>query len=148
MVRKALKYLPPTLDDTYIRILCSIPDEYHSYDFKVLQWLAFPIRPLSIEDVVDNLAVDEETDTGFNPENRLQDPRDILTICSSLVTIVASTRKLKENVELRLAHYSINEYLISDRILHGAALQYSIAVELDKSMAQTCLHYFLYFSEP
>ena len=148
MLRKALKSLPPTLDETYVRILCSIPDEYHSYAFKVFQWLAFSLHPLSLQQVLEILAVDEETNTGFDPENRLQDQRDIFTICSSLVTTVTRTQPGKQDVEeLRLAHYSVKEYLVSDRVTHGAASRYSIAIEPHKLIAQTCLHYLLYFSE-
>ncbi len=94
MLRKALKSLPKTLDDTYVRILCTIKAEYYSYAFKILQWLVFSVRPLSIQEAAEILAIDEEAERGFNPEYRLEDPRDILTICSSLVTIaIAKTMR-------------------------------------------------------
>ncbi len=149
MLRKALKSLPKTLDDTYVRILCTIKAEYCSYAFKILQWLVFSVRPLSIQEAAEILAIDEEAERGFNPEYRLEDPRDILTICSSLVTIAIAKNDHNEDYEeLRLAHYSVKEYLISDRVSHGPASKYDIAVEPDKSIAQICLLYLLYFSEP
>ncbi len=149
MLRKALKSLPKTLDDTYVRILCTIKAEYYSYAFKILQWLVFSVRPLSIQEAAEILAIDEEGERGFDPEYRLEDPRDILTICSSLVTITIAKNDHNEDYEeLRLAHYSVKEYLISDRVSHGPASKYDIAIEPDKSIAQICLLYLLYFSEP
>jgi len=149
MLRKALKSLPKTLDDTYVRILCTIKAEYYSYAFKILQWLVFSVRPLSIQEAAEILAIDEEAERGFDPEYRLEDPRDILTICSSLVTIAIAKKDHNEDYEeLRLAHYSVKEYLISDRVSHGPASKYDIAIEPDKSIAQICLLYLLYFSEP
>ena len=149
MLRKALKSLPKTLDDTYVRILCTIKAEYYSHAFKILQWLVFSVRPLSIQEAAEILAIDEEAERGFDPEYRLEDPRDILTICSSLVTIAIAKNDHNEDYEeLRLAHYSVKEYLISDRVSHGPASKYDIAIEPDKSIAQICLLYLLYFSEP
>jgi hypothetical protein len=83
------------------------------------------------------IAVDIQGDPRFNPENRLPDPRDILTICSSLVTTAA--------LELRLAHFSVKEYLVSDR----APTRYSsIAKCAYYSIARTCLAYLLHFRGP
>ncbi len=148
MLRKALKSLPKTLDDIYVRILCTIKVEYCSYAFKILQWLVFSVRSLSIQEAAEILAIDEEAERGFNPEYRLEDSRDILTICSSLVTIAIAKNDHNEDYEeLRLAHYSVKEYLISDRVSHGFASKYDIAVELDKFIAQICLLYLFYFSE-
>ena len=148
MLRKALVTLPMTLDDTYVRILCSIKDEYQSYAFKILQWLAFSVRPLLIEEAVDIIAVDEEPNGKFDPDNRLPDPRDILTICSSLVIITARERAdLTVTEELSLAYYSVKEYLISERISNGPAWRFEIAVEPDVCIAYTCLLYLSYFQE-
>src|ERR1700737_3999508 len=105
-LRKQLKSLPKTLDDTYARILDSIDKEDNGKDaFKVLQWLAYSAQPLRIEEIVEVIAIDIKDNHLFDPENRLPDPQDILTICSSMVTITDS--------ELRLAHFSVKEYLVS-----------------------------------
>jgi hypothetical protein len=136
-LRKALKSLPKDLDETYGRILDNIDREDNSKDaFKILQWLAYSTRPLRIEEMVEVIAVDIKGDPRFDPENRLPDPRDILTICSSLVTTATS--------ELRLAHFSVKEYLVSDRVRTG----YSIAKCAHEYIAQTCLTYLLHFKGP
>lgn len=62
LLRKALKSLPKTLDDTYARIVLSIDEEYTQDALKVLQWLAFSARPVRIEEVAEVVAVDLECD--------------------------------------------------------------------------------------
>lgn len=151
-LRKALRSLPKTLDDTYAQILCSIDEEYSQDAFKILQWLAYSARPLRIEEVAEVVAVEIGDDPRFDPENRLPEPRDILTICSSLFTTATSTisayGETYEIEELRLAHFSVKEYLISDRIRTGPASRYAIEQCAEEHIAQTCLIYLLYFNGP
>jgi ankyrin repeat protein len=133
-LRKALESLPKTLDDTYARILSKIDEEDNGKEaFTILQWLAYSARPLQLKEIVEVIAVDIGDDPRFEPENRLPEPRDILTICSSLVTIAES--------ELRLAHFSVKEYLVSDRV----PARYSIGKSAHGNIAQTCLTYLLHF---
>src|SRR6202020_635271 len=86
-LRKALKALPKTLDETYERILVNIDEMYREDVRKVLQFLAFSACPVSLEEVVEVLAVSLEDSPRFDPEQRYPEPRDILTRCSSLVSI-------------------------------------------------------------
>lgn len=152
-LRKALRSLPKTLDDTYAQILCNIDEEYSQDAFKILQWLAYSARPLRIEEVAEVIAVEINGNPRFDPENRLPEPRDILTICSSLVTTATSRVNSHkgdtyEIEELRLAHFSVKEYLVSDRILAGPASRYAITTCAEGQIAQTCLIYLLYFKGP
>ena len=82
------------MDDTYERILCAI-DEAHAADaFKILQWLAFSTRPLELQELAEATAITLDDLPKFDPEDRLRHPTDILTICSSLVSVSAvSTEK-------------------------------------------------------
>lgn len=152
-LREALRSLPKTLDDTYARILCSI-DEYRSENaLKILQWLAYSARPLQIEEVAEVIAVDIECNPRFDSEKRFQEPRDVLTICSSLVTAsVGATegpRSKTTGEQIRLAHFSVKEYLVSKRIQAGKASQYSIQeIRANGSIAETCLAYLLQFDKP
>jgi hypothetical protein len=96
------------------------------------------------------IAVEIDDDPRFDPENRLPEPRDILTICSSLVTTATSTVERRDGdtyeiEELRLAHFSVKEYLISDCIRTGPASRYTIEDFAEECIAQTCLIYLLYF---
>jgi hypothetical protein len=121
LLRKALKSLPKTLDETYERILCNIDEEYTQDVLKVLYWLVYSYRPLRVEEVAEVVAVELRGSPGFDINRRLREPRDILTICSSLVSTATSSWKSiwgkgYEGEELRLAHFSVKEYLVSDRI--------------------------------
>src|SRR5580704_6492980 len=85
-LRKALKALPKTLDETYERILVNIDELYREDVQKVLRFLAFSARPVTLEEVVDVLAVTFEDSPRFDPEQRYPEPQDILMRCSSLVS--------------------------------------------------------------
>jgi hypothetical protein len=89
-LKRQLKSLPKTLDATYDRILLDIDDEDRDDAKKVLQWLAFSCRPLALEEVTEVLVVNLD-DGSLEEDERLRDPYDILTICSSLVKISSTT---------------------------------------------------------
>jgi ankyrin repeat protein len=152
-LREAMADLPNTLDGTYDRILCAIDKEYSQDAFRILQWLVYSVRPLRTEEVVDVIAVGINDDPRFDLDRRLPDPRDILTICSSLVTMT------EEAIEkpfgaiageyVRLAHFSVKEYLMSKRIQDGPAAQFGIQeIPANTSIAEICLAYLLQFDNP
>ena len=86
MLRKALAELPKTLDETYDRILNSIPEEYRGDAYRVFQLLCVSFRPLTLGEIAETLAIDSENEL-FLVENRLRDKFDTLEICSSLVSL-------------------------------------------------------------
>lgn len=85
-VRKTLLQLPKTLDQTYDRILKSIPDEYRREVDCVMHLLVVSYRPLTIAEVAEAVAVDCENDR-FDPGDRMIDQYRLLEICSSLVIL-------------------------------------------------------------
>jgi hypothetical protein len=87
ILRKSLATLPPTLDQTYDRILCVIEENDSKYTVRILRWLAFLTRPVLVEKISEVVAIDLKRDPAFNPHEVLKDPLDILNIYSSLVTI-------------------------------------------------------------
>ena len=86
-LEKTLGALPTTLDATYDRILTNIDEEYVDDAIRVLQWLAFSARPMTVDEVAETLSICLDEDPRFDPDQRLKDPSDILVICSSLVTV-------------------------------------------------------------
>ncbi|KAF1828132.1 hypothetical protein BDW02DRAFT_280688 [Decorospora gaudefroyi] len=129
MLRKSLATLPRTLDQTYDRILTSISEEDCVYAMRILQWLTFSARPLSVREVAEVVAIDVARDPAFDRDEVLEDPLEALDICSSLVTITnnkADGRSRPAQQIIALAHYSVQEYLVSDRIRQGSAKQYSM----------------------
>ncbi|EDU50673.1 vegetative incompatibility protein HET-E-1 [Pyrenophora tritici-repentis Pt-1C-BFP] len=122
MLRKSLASLPRTLDQTYDRILSTISEEYSKYAMRILQWLTFSARPLSVEEIAEVVAIDVARDPAFDRDEVLEDPLEVLDICSSLVTITkneADGRLRPAQQIIALAHYSVQEYLVSDRIRQG-----------------------------
>jgi hypothetical protein len=129
MLRKSLASLPLTLDQTYDRILSSISEERSDYAMRILQWLTFSARLLSVEEIAEVVAIDVAREPAFDPNEVSEDPLEALEICSSLVTITkneAEGRLGPAQQIIALAHYSVQEYLASDRIKQGLAKQYSM----------------------
>ena len=89
-LRKSLATLPPTLDETYDRILCAIDKEDSEYAIRILRWLTCSCRPLRVEEIAEVVAIDVERNPAFNSEEVLEDPSEVLSICSSLVTITTT----------------------------------------------------------
>lgn len=144
MLRQSLATLPQTLDETYERILTSIPREDCVYAIRILQWLTFSARPLSIDEVAEVAAIDVAREPTFDRDEVLVDPLEALAICSSLVTFTTNPQRI-----ITLAHYSVQEYLASDRIKQGSAKQYSMQkVECHKAMTIGSLGYLNMFRHP
>lgn len=156
-VRNTLKELPPTLDDTYLRILRNINKSYRLQVRDVLKMLAFSNRPLRLEEIVEALAFNLDTKS-FDEDWRLE-PLDVIEICSSLVAVVdpqvkdegqhedgnhEETMADDPNVskkELRFAHYSVKEFLVSERT---STNWFHISEESAHALiADRCIHYLL-----
>ena len=147
-LRDTLASLPKTLDDTYTRILCNIDEGHFQYAFKVLQWLAYSARPLELRELSEVIAIDIEGSPRFDPENRRPDPRDILTICPSLISLqndaVEDKHGESDRIIVRLAHLSVKEFLSSDSILKGEVKRYSIQeIKANASICNVCIAYLL-----
>jgi len=181
-----LKALPRTLDETYDRILGSIEEQYREAAHTALQWLAFSVRPLRLEEIVEVVAVVLGGSTGFLDE-RPSNPQDALGICSSLVTISSNSNdelsdtsndesshtpndelpdtsndglsdasnddlsdtSNKQTSQIYLAHYSVKEYLTSDRILAGSASAFAcFETSANRNITELCLTYLSSLERP
>ena len=146
MLRKSLASLPQTLDQTYDRILTAIVEEDSTYAMRMLQWLTFSERPLTVEEIAEVVAIDVKRNPAFDSDEILEDPLEALNICSSLV--VVTTREATNSIPVQriigLAHYSVQEYLVSDRIRQGQAKQYSMSkTECHSAITKGSLMYLL-----
>lgn len=148
-VRKALADLPPTLYATYARILKAVRPDHTATTKRLLQFLTYSERPLRLEEAVDAVAVDTNSRPRFHTEDRLPVPQEVVRCCSSLV-VLARKNDESATMEIQLAHLSVREYLMSDR------LDADIASELQETTARAaivdlCLSYLLelnHSSEP
>ncbi|KAK0721573.1 Pfs, NACHT and ankyrin domain protein [Lasiosphaeria miniovina] len=128
-MEKALTSLPLNLDETYRRMIESIPPELKSDEIRLLQFLLHSERPLKLAEAVEVIATQIGNESrGFNKKRRLFCETDVLDYCPSLVAVVQATDK-----ELHLAHFLVKEYLLNNNQLKITSANISIT--------QTCLTY-------
>ena len=117
-IRRALDHLPESLDETYDRILKGIPWGRQEYAQHLFQCVAESIRPLRVEELADILAIEFEAEElpryhmNWRPDDSEE---EVLSICSSLITIV----DIDGSRVVRFSHFSVKEYLTSERRANG-----------------------------
>lgn len=162
--------MPATLDETYDRILFSVPAGHQAFVRSALHWLAFSARPLLLEELAEATVIMPETGQ-FDPESsRLLKNTMIVDLCGVLVSSVSQNPRedrkewhdLKGELEARgmrnymdkseitvlsLSHYSVKEYIISARLQSGALSSYHTSAKLANSfLGQCCLLYLMKFN--
>ena len=143
-LKKALLRLPKTLDETYDRIIQGLESAGQLQDaITVLRWLCFSKVPLYLSEMIEVLAIENGDSGGFCPDERLPNPADIMVICSSLISCGHTDKKTRKP-QIRLAHFSVKEYLLSDRCILTLDFQKATC---HMAMAESCLHYLLYLYE-
>ncbi|OQN98003.1 hypothetical protein B0A48_16308 [Cryoendolithus antarcticus] len=169
-LRAALHALPKTLDGTYERMLDNINEADRSYAFTLLRWLAYAQSPLSllelaeasIIDTTDTLGVDGSVDTDDRG-----DWADTLNILAGFVTIDGvqeeendhvidsdgdfnvkrASRQIEEGTRVRLAHFSVKEYLESSRILESNVKYFQLdPFKEHRYLTHSCLVYLTHYS--
>ncbi|KAH7350622.1 hypothetical protein BKA65DRAFT_242529 [Rhexocercosporidium sp. MPI-PUGE-AT-0058] len=156
-IKKALKDLPQGLDATYDRMLARINSEDQKQVARVLKWLSYSLRPLLLEEIAEIFILDPSADVPFDDENRLLTPSAVLDYLSGFATETRVSlskyhtdhyvRRGTEAVEIRLAHFSIKEYLVSSRISSDRSSTFRIeetAAHID--IVESCLAYHLHLS--
>ncbi|KAH9031156.1 hypothetical protein EDB85DRAFT_1385129 [Lactarius pseudohatsudake] len=142
-VRRTLKELPESLDETYERILKEIKRPSRDHAHRLLQCLTVAIRPLRVEELAELLAYDfdaaEDGIPKVDPNWRWKDhERAVLSTCSSLIAVVGD----RGSRVVQFSHFSVKEFLTSDRLATsgGDAAQYRISLGLAHTLlAQACL---------
>ncbi|KAK4085199.1 uncharacterized protein Triagg1_189 [Trichoderma aggressivum f. europaeum] len=154
LVRKALQELPTGLDATYDRLLLSLDLAFQSQIISCLKWLAFSNEVLLLEQLAEIFILYPNRTLPFDEEGRLFHSADVLKYLSSLIVV-------QENWEqdsgtsagssdgcfvayVRLAHFSVKEYLVSNRIAEGSAKVFSFGeADAHLHIAHCCLAYHL-----
>lgn len=107
-----------------------------------------------LDEVAEALSIDWEASEGpfFSSSFQLLDTEDILVMCSSLVTVSRVIIKDRENPsgrevkEIRLAHFSVKEFLISERIRNSSVSHFAILDQTAHAyISQCCIVYLLQF---
>lgn len=136
-IDEALLSLPVGIDETYDRMLLSIHVDNWEHLRRALTFVAFAKRPMRVEEIAE-AAVLPGSNRGFDPGERLFDPQDIITLAKGLIIRDESTGVLS------LAHYSLQEYLLSPRILHGPAKYFGLNdVRSNDGIAESCMSYLI-----
>ena len=130
-LRAALSNLPRTLEEIYQRILIDIPKEHWARAKKALLllsandlhlWSQFDVPSVLAEAI----AVDIDRAT-FDQNDRVLEPIDFLQeICSCLIRVAKSK---SGGARLLLAHYTVKEYLYSDRMGETEAKYFQCSAE-------------------
>ncbi|KAF8162138.1 hypothetical protein BJ912DRAFT_299382 [Pholiota molesta] len=141
-VMKQLDILPIGLYETYDHILSKIANQADRTETKTfLRWLCFSIRPMTLAEIAETVIVDLDADDGprCTPELRYWNVEDVLIKCSGFIT--------ESKGKVKLAHFSIKEYLLSERVRTGTTSHFHLTSgELSHALiSQTCLAYLLQF---
>ena len=80
-VEEQLLDLPKGLDESYDRIINQIDERQHEDARKLLQWLAFSVRPLELAELAEVVAVDFRSRDlpWFDCNRRYYNARDVVT---------------------------------------------------------------------
>jgi hypothetical protein len=159
-IRAALSDLPKSLDETYERVLCTIPPECQKIAYKTLQLLASGYVKTLFELAV-ALSVDEAS-LCFALENRPLDVYGPLEHCACLITYDRDhnvhrydsedidadedadddddedSDKYPETVTIELAHHTVKEFLTSDRIANSPASSFQMSDDTMNTLAAMC----------
>ena len=111
---------------------------------RLLQCLTVALRPLRVEELAEVLAIDFDAPAHggipqLNPNWRWADHHQaVLSTCSSLISIVDD----EDSQVVQFSHFSVKEYLTSDRLAHSSenVSRYHILLEPAHTiLAQACL---------
>ncbi|CAD6587468.1 MAG: hypothetical protein ASARMPREDX12_002854 [Alectoria sarmentosa] len=154
-LENALRTPPKDLTDTYRRALEELDPDSYELVCKILRLLTVSPRPIRLDEAVEFIAIDIQNGEGlvFDPDMRLLDPHDLLTMCSSLVSLSRTFIRKKDGViveeimELHLAHSSVKDFLVlhfQEQVLPPVFGN----IDSQAYAAECCLVYLLQFRNP
>ena len=151
-VRRVLRELPNSLDETYERMLREVGRVNPDQAYRLLQCLAVATRPLGVDELAEVLALDfdgaEEGIPALKNNWRWDDRQQgVLSTCSSLIVVVnrqyfcLKTCTVQWTRVVQFAHFSVKEFLTSDRLANLKADISRFHIRLRPAhtiMAQSC----------
>ena len=131
-------------------MLCGINPDLVEDARRILTLLCFSERPLTVLELIEGLAIEIDT-ASLNDERRLQDADDIHEICPGLINVdlipnhsTGIKNETKPTQVVRIAHFSVQEYLESGRIQNSKAAKFGLNNKIGHAeIAQVCLIYLL-----
>ena len=130
-------------------MLYSIDDGSQEEAKAILSLLTYTPRPLTVAEIVDAIAVDIHDQERFDPDRKLEDSRDIQRLCPGLIEIYEIDDQSDSVIEaVRIAHFSVQEYLQSPRIRQSRAAGFAMSDSNGHfEITKTCLIYLLHNDE-
>ena len=146
-VQRVLQELPASLDETYERMLGEILKSNPDQAYRLLQCLTVATRPLGVDELAEILALDfdggEDGIPELNADWRWGDKQQgVLATCSSLIVVVEGYMDYRRTRVVQFAHFSVKEFLTSDRlaVLEADISRFHIGLEHAHTIiAQSCL---------
>ncbi|CUS15236.1 unnamed protein product, partial [Tuber aestivum] len=142
-MRDALKELPKDLDSVYARTLDLIPEKQKELIQRAMHWLAFSAEPLTLGQLAEAVVIKYDVNEYGDDFGAILDMNCLMDACPSLISFEDARghkSSPQENRRLRLAHFSVKEYLISDRVAQGPSAFYHISEdEANLLMGHACL---------
>ncbi|OQN95615.1 hypothetical protein B0A48_18692 [Cryoendolithus antarcticus] len=176
-VEAALLTLPKDLDETYERMLNNIDQDDRPYAFTFLRWLAYAQSPPSLGELAEASIVDptdDQTADGIVDVENRGGWGDTLEILAGLVmvggadngdiddetarsdalddskgelSVTEGGQRIHKDSKVRLAHFSVKEYLESSRILASDAKAFHLDPNKEhRFLTQSCLVYLVHYS--
>ncbi|KAF5320212.1 hypothetical protein D9758_017613 [Tetrapyrgos nigripes] len=144
-IRKALKSLPKTLEETYEQALSAIKREHKDDAQAILKWLLFGYDELTMKMLPEIFRIDFEQQSLDDPEP-IQGHELCNIISSTLVVVQQVTRwnfgREQQKDILQLGHPSVKGYIVSEEIKESSAKLFQINDQLaHEFIAQCCLIY-------
>ncbi|KAL7908184.1 ankyrin repeat-containing domain protein [Trichoderma velutinum] len=166
-INEALQNLPTGLDETYNRMFQNIQSDFRQEVISLLKWLCFSNDILTLDMLADIFILRPDCDTVLKVEDQLFSSNDVLKYLSGFVithTVTAENSRVYPHggdifyldllyspgeVKVRLAHFSIKEYLTSSRMLEGPMSAFSFTdIDAHLWIARSCIAYHKLLSSP
>ncbi|KAJ7902167.1 ankyrin repeat-containing domain protein [Mycena olivaceomarginata] len=155
-LQTTLDTLPDNLHDIYARSLKSIPEKYHSDVQKLLAWLVFSQRPLTVAELEDTIAFDFLDPERYTFDHRRRPKRGFFIKRLSLLLSV--TNYLEESVfdtdgvylahaTVSLVHSSVQDYLQRHPTWCNSCPIHVCEDVAHRLIAQTCICYLLHVAD-
>ncbi|KAH7905753.1 ankyrin repeat-containing domain protein [Hygrophoropsis aurantiaca] len=139
-LQEALRNLPKDLYTMYYRMVSKLRSTDQPRVLRILQWLAFSRRHLSLEEVAEVVAVDMSGKKAhFDANHRFFNIQDVLLVCGGFISY--------SHGMVKLSHMSIKDYLLSGQHQEPSGIQTNTSLA-HSVIAQTCLAYLLQFTQP
>lgn len=124
-------------------MLLNIHEECIEDARRVLSLVTCAKRPLTVPEVIEAVAVELGDAPTLNPHGRLLDGDEIFRLCPGFLELTASS--YSGGTTVRISHFSVQEYLESER-MHPTVANFKVRrPEAHAEIASICLTYLMDF---